>query len=805
MVRSEADSMRVRILGRSWSRVRSLLLLLVLVVFVGACAFVAQHALDERYGAATVRDRQVQNNSATPEYHRDAKLILDKRCVACHACYDAPCQLQLGSFEGVDRGASKETVYDATRLLAADPSRLFVDASSTQSWRQRGFFPVLNERRQLPDSNRQASLLHKMLELKRANPVDPSSLLPDDIVVGTDGGNACSRLDQFDSFASKHPHRGMPYGLPAIAEAEYRTLSDWISAGAKVTERAGLHAAVLEKITTWEGFLNRPALKSQLMSRYLYEHLFLAHLYFGEPENVAPGEYFRLVRSSTPPGQPIKLISTRRPYDHPGQKRFYYRLWREQATIVAKTHMPYALNPARMARWQTLFVDNEAVVSELPSYETRVAANPFEAFKDIPVDSRYRFLLDEAEFSIMSFIKGPVCRGQVAVNVINDRFWVFFIDPDHPSVQKGSKLIGASSDLLRLPIEAGSNASPLSVWTEYAALEKQRVQSNEAFLKQEFGNEAQISLDLIWDGYGSNSNAALTVFRHLDSATVAKGLIGSAPKSAWVIDYTLLEKIHYLLVAGYDVYGNLGHNVNSRLYMDFLRMDGEFSFLSFLPIEERVKERDHWYRNAELEVEDFIRFDRDHFNVPSAVEYASSNPKQELFAKLTNRLAPVLNRSYDLKAAAGMSSGVLEQLAELAAVKGRAVSFLPEVSYLTIVDGTQSQTVTLIRNTALTNVAYLFGESDRRVPDEDTLTVVTGLLGSYPNAFYRLNAVELGQFVASVKTIATETDYSRLADRFAVRRTAADFWAHSDFLHSQFARNQPLQAGILDYNRLENR
>ena len=32
------------------------------------------------------------------------------------------------------------------------------------------------------------------------------------------------------------------------------------------------------------------------------------------------------------------------------------------------------------------------------------------------------FLLDEAQFTIMNFIKGPVCRGNVALSVIQDRF-----------------------------------------------------------------------------------------------------------------------------------------------------------------------------------------------------------------------------------------------------------------------------------------------------------------------------------------------------------------------------------------------
>ncbi len=70
-------------------------------------------------------------------YSQDVKPILDTRCVVCHACYDAPCQLKLSSFEGLDRGASKHPVYDTERFKAAEPSRLFIDATDTAQWRQK--------------------------------------------------------------------------------------------------------------------------------------------------------------------------------------------------------------------------------------------------------------------------------------------------------------------------------------------------------------------------------------------------------------------------------------------------------------------------------------------------------------------------------------------------------------------------------------------------------------------------------------------------------------------------------------------
>jgi hypothetical protein len=128
-------------------------------------------------------------------YVRDVKPVLDRTCIACHACYDAPCQLKLTAAEGVTRGASKDVVYTSARLL----------------------------------------------------------------------------IDQ------------------------------------------------------WETFLNQPSLKARLSARYLYEHLFLADLYFDDLDALT---FYRIVRSASPPGTPVDIIATTRPNDDPGVT-FYYRLRRK--------------------------------------------------------------------------------------------------------------------------------------------------------------------------------------------------------------------------------------------------------------------------------------------------------------------------------------------------------------------------------------------------------------------------------------------------------------------------------------------
>ena len=49
--------------------------------------------------------------SSAISYSRDIQPIFTEKCVACHACYDAACQLNLGSGEGAARGATKIPVY----------------------------------------------------------------------------------------------------------------------------------------------------------------------------------------------------------------------------------------------------------------------------------------------------------------------------------------------------------------------------------------------------------------------------------------------------------------------------------------------------------------------------------------------------------------------------------------------------------------------------------------------------------------------------------------------------------------------
>ena len=774
----------------------------LLFLFLAACATVVGLRLDERFGPADPGhfDRPPQASSDAPDYWREVRPILDQRCVSCHACYDAPCQLNLASYAGIVRGASTEPVYSAARLIAAEPTRLGIDAQSVREWREKGFFPVLNERRQSPQANREASVMHRLLALKQAHPGPNGGPLADrDLDFSLDRAQTCIAAEEMSLYEKLHPTRGMPFGLPALSREEHRTLSRWLEAGAPYRPLPQLPEASARQVAAWEDFLNGNDNKRRLMARYLYEHWFAGQLWFADD----PERFFEIVRSRTPPGQPIDPVASRRPYDDPGAERIWYRLRLRETTPVAKTQLPLRLDNERLARLRRWFVDADYTVDRLPGYDPETAANPFLSFRQLPLIARYRVLLDDAQFIIGGFMKGPVCRGQVALNVINDQFWVVFVAPNEKGALTMQKMIDAAAPVMRLPSERESTTGLLT-WAQYALLERQYTKARAAVVSQLREKQVKPTLEDVWDGDGNNPNVALTVLRHFDSASVVRGLVGEQPQTTFLMGYPVLERMHYLLLAGFDVYGNVGHQLATRTYMDFLRMESEMNFLALLPMKDRQGVLAHWYRGRNEPLNRHFADASTFFPQETGIRYRSRDSLGELYGLLRQRTATARDRQRELTASAlpGTTVGQLEQLSQ---IRGRAAALMPEDSLLLIRPPQgPARLVSLVRNSAHSNVASMFDEENRRLPDEDTLLALNGVVGAYPNAIFAVDAAQVPEFVAAVRGLKEEADYTRLTNRYSIRRTDPRFWPTSDEIHRLWKQAAPVESGVLDYSRLEN-
>ncbi|ENK2325926.1 fatty acid cis/trans isomerase [Vibrio vulnificus] len=781
---------------------RTFLILAVVTLFAG-CATYAGLNYDQLFGEAEVRDRTEHIQSAQSAFFmHDVKPIIENRCVVCHACYDAPCQLKLSSVEGIDRGASKTLVYQGTRLTATAPTRLFEDAQTTQEWRDAGFHPVLNERAQTGVANIDAGLIARLLQQKERHPLPQQDQL-EGFDFSIDREQTCPTIEEFDQYERTNPSWGMPFGMPNLSAKEHQTLMAWLENGAIMNDHIPLTREQAAEITRYEQMFNKSSRKNQLAARYIYEHLFLSHLYFSELEGEP--RFFTMVRSTTPPGEPVQRIVTRRPYDDPGVERVYYRIIPEQGTIVDKTHMPFALNSQRMKDWKAWFIDADYVVEQLPSYDPEIAANPMSAFIDLPVKARFKFMLDNAQNTIMAYIKGPVCRGQLALNVINDRFWVFFLDPDKADIPEVNEFYRSQADNLKLPGELESNTLPVTNWVKYSTQQARYLEAKSEFINHWFKNGTHLTTDIIWDGNGTNPNAALTVFRHFDSASVVQGLVGEKPKTAWVLDYALLERIHYLLVAGFDVYGNFGHQLITRMFMDFLRLEGESNFIALLPADMRHQEQSSWYQQQNRQLSDFLQRNVVPFSQPTSVVYKTDDPKSELFDILRRQVSPILNARYEI-VDTDMSVKNEALLKSLNLVKGENLLPIPQITMLMVkADSGKEQLYTLLHNNAHLNISSLFNEEKNRDPANDSLTIVRGVVGSYPAAFFSLNENQVAEFVQIITAMESEQDYVKLLDKFAIRRSSTNFWSFSDKVHTWYRNDQPIEFGLLDYNRFENR
>ena len=231
----------------------SLLIFAFVLVFLSGCVQQTP-GLDQPLRPVAARQ--------TYSYVADVKPVLEQKCIACHGCYDAPCQLKLTSSEGLTRGATEKAVYSSARLIDASPTRLFTDAQTTAQWRKKKFFSVLNERGGNPDDNLQQSLLYRMIKLGKDHPLPANSPVPENIELGLSRKNECPSTSEFEHYAKKKPQQGMPLAITGLGDTEYEVLQTWIKEGAVIDEMPSfLTTEEQTSIQQWETFLNQTSLK----------------------------------------------------------------------------------------------------------------------------------------------------------------------------------------------------------------------------------------------------------------------------------------------------------------------------------------------------------------------------------------------------------------------------------------------------------------------------------------------------------------------------------------------------------------
>jgi len=753
------------------------------------------------------------SHAETVSYQQQIKPIFDKHCVVCHACFDAPCQLVLTHGDGLFRGANKQPVYNDLRASPVPPTRLHIDAQSTEAWQKKGFFSVLSEKTD-PTTNAKESVLKQLLLMHEKNKITPNKRLPKEIDIGLKRKNMCPKPEEMIRFKKIFPHSGMPLGVTGMTDVERQTLLDWLAQGAQyVPATIKLTDAEQDLVGDWERFFNRKGLREQLVSRWLYEHLFMGHLYFSELDEP---KFFQIVRSKSGPGKPIKQIVSRRPNADPGGD-FYYRLKPVEETIVFKTHVVFALNQTLKKRINTLFYSDDWQTDKLPGYTDAERSNPFQTFASIPANARYRFMLDNAEYFLQTYIRGPVCHGQIATDVVRDQFWVMFQSPESDLYVTSAEFRKRTTPHMDI---AGLEEGIIEAASAWFSIKKQyNAYSNMRQAAYEADGQAGASLNEIWDGDDLNSNALLSVFRHHDNVSVRKGLIGDYPNTVWWMDFPLLERAYYNLVANFDVFGSTPQHAQTRLFFDLIRNDAERNFLRLLPSNTRQPLIDQWYEGA-AQIKLITSYQEIYKKKEPLIDYSTDDPKKEFlqqllyyFSHLNDRL-DIINRPEEgsiqtINADSNNDLSVthsLRRIASRAAKELPAVKSFPEVTFIRVFDDDgRKEIYSVFRNRRHTNVAFMLGESLRRKPEFDTLTIFPGVLASYPNFIFNVHVDEINLFTETLLALNNSREFeAKVVRRWGVRRTHPEFWDLFHDLTAYLYEHNSIEAGIMDMGRYEN-
>jgi hypothetical protein len=419
----------------------------------------------------------------------------------------------------------------------------------------------------------------------------------------------------------------------------------------------------------------------------------------------------------------------------------------------------------------------------------------------------------------MTFIRGPVCKGQVALNVVQDHFWLIFLDPDYDLSVQNPGFLRTYGDLLEMPQMEDNlwSLAKSTVRREYRLKSSAFAQKRQEYYTSHY-RYREPGAEAIWAGEKATDSPLLTVFRHFDSASVHRGPLGNLPGTIWVMDYPLLERIYYSLVAGFNVYGDALHQLSTRVYMDEMRQEGETYFIDFMPKNRRYEMMKAWYGGMDLQKHK-INY------TPSELEagfpFSSHAPHREFIEYLVeNRFRPDTAMQFDknyLRAGENYPpipakyNSIVDYIQGFQAISKPGVSFFTRVkdhnanlAYVRIKVSPRKEEdvyLSIVINRHHDDVTTLFGEEQRLRPELDNATFVEGFVGSYPNYFFEVDLARLPDFLSMLKDFDGCPAAMEQLDNYGVNRARRDFWQVYDRFQQAFNAVDPVQAGLFDLNR----
>ena len=737
----------------------------------------------------------------------DVKPIVDTKCVACHACYDAPAQLDMRSPAGIERGAIKFDPY-APRTTAAPSTFIWNSKNTLADWRKLGFFSVTEGGKN--------SVMAKILKLGHDNPVKANERFPDEI-----------KLDPFerrfyfpnkyeiDAYIAQKPKEGMPLAVSGLTNAEYRTVMKWLEEGAKYDYKPAVPTAVdRAMIQKWEAFLNGDDLRTQLIARYVFEHVYLVNFLF---EDRKDANIYFLVRSSTPPGRPAVPVAQHIANGPVAEGEFYYRMMPLDQTRTAKNvRLQMLADDKKLNRWKEIFSAEKFDVTSLPGYTDEERYDIVGIFRAIPPKTRYKFLLDNTWNLRGAIVHGPSCHGNQAIGSVQDQGWHMYESPETSLYVNDAEYRAQVDPLLSFYVNPNSIHDALVTRHEY-------VERRKIFMKKRMEREKKLGIETqmtdIWRGDDDDDTPLVTVYRHQTDAYQLdpKVAAGDYPKNSWLSDLPILEAAYYTAVTNYDQFASSDHWTWVREIFGLARIEAEMNLLRFIPADRRKDTFLGWYKGPATAKR--LRDEMPIFNpedtIPTAIKYTSDDPvrefHQKLIAYLGDRIisADPINRS-DASPSTDPVTVALRRIVDASRDSGPAwkkfKALIPEASFLRIdrKGGVDPLIYTMTKDRWYNTKAFISATLQDEDPSKGRVSVLEGAQTTYPKFMFRVSETDIDAFATALINADSKEALTKVVERWGVRRSSPDFWSNLDVVKAHVRRKNPNLAGTFDVNRWEN-
>lgn len=804
----------------------------------------------DNVGNRFVRQEDVVPND--PYYgKKGASRAVAQECATCHICGGAGCTQHVQNFDAIMRGSTNRNPF-TNPLLGTDGPTLKMEFTNTPELQKKlGFTATVAPVGATEEERNKAVLPRLVEEGKRPRTSQDLENLQEMWV---------DHIKEYAYKKIKNPKeleeqvkqgKSMPFGQ-FISEENADKISH-IDASQRPLAASMVKLSTPsdpEVVKTWETFFNaelkdpKQNFKAQLSRRYLFEHIAQAKIHFDESPLVKAdgtpggrGEFFELVRSSTPPGEEIKLVSSaERPLnnDDPKAEKVYYRLRKITDIIADKNTTVLHLTNQVKNHWEDLFlksewpqVDGKAQPDlKVPGYETK---NPFVYFEKIPGTLRSQFMLENAHLLINAMVQADVCTGVNATEAIRDSFGAVMLKPESDPSALDPSLGLASFDHLD---PTHSVATAQSHDRDFiAAFEKQL-----KALKP-----GGLSLGDVWDGSPlgkgaqaggeKNKNAYITVFRHHDNASAHIGALGQTPETMWLLSYGNFEKMFYDLVVNFKHWEKPDFKAASWMTFRGNRINGEDTFGLLLPEEQRLAFRERnthgWTALTEKGNEMLGE------GIPTGIANVdSARPYEDVLSKLRTYLGPTvagttilnpdpLGGPRPLTAPSGdpARDEIDRMLAPLAArptwdaKKKQWISELPgisaampDVTWATIKDEQGREhdyTILVDRKYKAHTMAGVLLPKLNAEPERDSLMVVPGHIGAFVNLVLQVPKSGLKELVAAARTSPEQLRKVVLDNGYNLRRDTEAFKAWKNQEEAKRLAVSPIDGGKIDSGKYD--